>query len=242
MPRSTSAAGVARGDGDPRGRGHLMADILVERVTGQACADAVPVEIQLVMPAETLLGEGEEPALVAGHGAVPAAFARDLAAPGAARRERRRGCADCSPRRMLSDLVAMESRRRRFDGPLRELHRAPRPDLPHAVVRRPDPPRRPCRPRTGPVATTSAKRAGALRGLQLRQGGTRLACHDAGPGAVAGRPHAPPHTVRTTTPTGHVYDSTAPPLLHTRRGDRPSTLERHILHQLAVACCLACAR
>ena len=29
-------------------------------------------------------------------------------------------------------------------------------------------------------------------------------------------PHAPPHTVRTTTPTGHTYDSTAPPVLPSR--------------------------
>ena len=35
--------------GDRRSRGQIMADTLVERVTGQATADAVPVEVQLVM-------------------------------------------------------------------------------------------------------------------------------------------------------------------------------------------------
>ena len=36
------------------------------------------------------------------------------------------------------------------------------------------------------------------------------------PGPTAADPHAPPHRVRTTTPTGRTYDSTAPPLLPTR--------------------------
>src|SRR5512144_321354 len=45
----TAAAGQAQGAADARGRGQLMADTLVERVTGQATAAAVPIEIQLVM-------------------------------------------------------------------------------------------------------------------------------------------------------------------------------------------------
>jgi hypothetical protein len=48
--------------GDQRSRGQIMADTLVERVTGQATAGAVPVEVALVMPAETLLGVGTSPA------------------------------------------------------------------------------------------------------------------------------------------------------------------------------------
>ena len=38
-----------RAEGDQRSRGQIMADTLVERVTGQATASAVPVEVQLVM-------------------------------------------------------------------------------------------------------------------------------------------------------------------------------------------------
>jgi hypothetical protein len=41
--------------GDVRSRGQIMADTLVERVTGQAHADDVPVEINLVMTDQTLL-------------------------------------------------------------------------------------------------------------------------------------------------------------------------------------------
>jgi hypothetical protein len=34
--------------GDPRTRGQLMADLAVERMTGQSTADAVPVTVHLV--------------------------------------------------------------------------------------------------------------------------------------------------------------------------------------------------
>jgi hypothetical protein len=49
-------ADTLRAGGDPRGRGQIMADTLVERLTGQAGADAVPVEIHLVMTDAALLG------------------------------------------------------------------------------------------------------------------------------------------------------------------------------------------
>ena len=197
MPPSPRPPGLPEVTATRGGRGHLMADILVERVTGQACADGVPVEIQLVMPAETLLGEGEEPALVAGHGAVPAAFARDLLAR-CGKEEAptwlRRLFSTPDARDLVSPREPAAALRRSTAG----AHRAPRPDLPHSVVRCPGPPRRPHRPRPGWWRHVGRERAGALRGLQPRQGGTRLACHDAGPGAVAGRsagaaPHSANH-------------------------------------------------
>ena len=55
-----------------------MADTLVERVTGQETASAVPVSIGLVMTDRTLLAGDREPAHVAGYGPVPAQTARDL--------------------------------------------------------------------------------------------------------------------------------------------------------------------
>ncbi|MFF2676871.1 DUF222 domain-containing protein [Arthrobacter koreensis] len=48
------AADSLRASGDARGRGQIMADTLVERVTGQAAADRVPVEVQLVITDRTL--------------------------------------------------------------------------------------------------------------------------------------------------------------------------------------------
>ncbi|MEP6817579.1 MAG: DUF222 domain-containing protein [Marmoricola sp.] len=87
------AADSLIGTGDGRTRGQIMADTLVERVTGQATATGVPVAINLVMTAESLFDGDEEHGHVEGYGPVPARFARD----------------------------------------------ASRPDLPHPVVRRPDP-------------------------------------------------------------------------------------------------------
>ena len=49
-----AAADAARAAGDERGRGQVMADTLVERITGQADAEDVSAEIQLVMTPETL--------------------------------------------------------------------------------------------------------------------------------------------------------------------------------------------
>ena len=73
--------------GDERSTGQIMADTLVERVTGQGRAADVPVTVNLVVSDAALLGGGHEPAVVldaagagAGHGTIPAAIARNLIA------------------------------------------------------------------------------------------------------------------------------------------------------------------
>ncbi|WP_162452596.1 HNH endonuclease [Phytoactinopolyspora mesophila] len=67
---------VAGGDG--RSRQQIMADTLVERVTGQAVADAVSAEVGLVMTDASLFGGDDEAADVVGYGPIPAETARDL--------------------------------------------------------------------------------------------------------------------------------------------------------------------
>ncbi len=52
----TRHADTLRAGGDDRSRGQIMADTLVERVTGQATAAAVPVEVHLVMTDTALFG------------------------------------------------------------------------------------------------------------------------------------------------------------------------------------------
>ncbi|MDQ1615309.1 MAG: hypothetical protein QOJ60_1248 [Actinomycetota bacterium] len=52
----TKEADRLRALGDERGRGQLMADLLVQRVTGQASAAAVPVEVHVVMTDTSLFG------------------------------------------------------------------------------------------------------------------------------------------------------------------------------------------
>jgi hypothetical protein len=70
-----AAAKAAAAVGDPRSRGQVMADTLVERVTGVASCEQ-PIEISVVMTDRALLGGGDEPAQVPGYGPVPAEIAR----------------------------------------------------------------------------------------------------------------------------------------------------------------------
>ena len=104
----TREADSRRASGDPRSKGQVMADTLVERVTGQISAPDVPIIVDLVISDQALLG-GAGTAHVPGFGPVPAdlvrqsvreattvALRRLYASPGAGR------------------LVAMESRTRTF--------------------------------------------------------------------------------------------------------------------------------
>ena len=70
-------ADTLRAAGDPRGRGQLMADALVERTTGTP-GGISGVEIQLVITDRTLFQAGAEPARLPGYGTVPAGWARTL--------------------------------------------------------------------------------------------------------------------------------------------------------------------
>lgn len=202
-----AAAEAARRVGDERGRGQVMADTLVECVTGQRTADAVPVAVNLVVSDATLLGAGHEPALVldgAGAGGlVPAEVARNVVAAGldADAAWLRRIYADPAGR-----LVAASSTSRFFADGLAELLRvrdqgicrtpycdAPIRHLDHVVPV----------VRGGPTeeengqglceACNLAKNAGSLR--------QEVGAHGAGR-----------HVVVTRTPTGHTFASTAPAL------------------------------
>jgi hypothetical protein len=95
--------------GDQRGRGQVMADTLVERVTGQAHADQVPVEINLIIDTDTLLTDGTEPALLNGV-PIPADTAREFALNTQAPRWLRR----LYTRPDTSELITMDSKRRLF--------------------------------------------------------------------------------------------------------------------------------
>ncbi|WP_427015749.1 HNH endonuclease [Pseudarthrobacter sp. P1] len=72
-----------RNTGDPRSRGQVMADTLVERLTGAAEAANTVVEVQLVVTDRALFANGDDPAYLPGYGVIPAADARRLATPAA---------------------------------------------------------------------------------------------------------------------------------------------------------------
>jgi hypothetical protein len=112
----TREADARKAAGDSRTRGQIMADTLVQRLTGQTTATGTPVEIELVMTDKTLLAGSPEPAHLVGHGAIPAETARTLV----------RAADKAWVRRLYThpesgSLVAMDSRRRLFAGQLRHL-------------------------------------------------------------------------------------------------------------------------
>ncbi|WP_308819002.1 HNH endonuclease [Pseudonocardia alni] len=98
-----------------RTRGQVLADTLVERVTGQATATAVNLEVQVTVPIQALLNPTSPlPAEIPGLGPVPADL---LASPEGTK----------SLRRLLTDhgiVIGGDSRQRTFTGLLATLVRA----------------------------------------------------------------------------------------------------------------------
>ena len=209
-----AAGATARAAGDGRGRGQVMADTLVQRLTRPAVAGAAEanaasaaVEVHLVMSDETLLRGGAAPGLLTSDlsgsntaaDLVPAPVARDLV----------RHAATVWVRRLYADpasgqLVAMESTRRVFEGNLRRM-----------LILRDQTCRTPwCE---APIRHGDHVRPAAAGGpTSLRNGhGLCERCNHTKslPGwaatVVTGTAE---HSVRLRTPTGHTYDSTAPPL------------------------------
>ena len=200
-----------------------MADTFVTRVTGQATADAVPVEVQLVMTDRALFAGDTAPAQLPGYGTVPAAVGPRPAHPSRAASQ----SADDPPdhqkrvwlRRLYTHpdtgaLVGMDSTRRTFDGGLRRYLltrdagtcRTPWCDAPARHL-----------DHIHDHAQGGPTTAGNGQGLCVRCNHTKqlpgfTATTLTDPGDQTRQPGAP-HTVHLTTPTGHTYTSHAPPLL-----------------------------
>jgi len=236
----TGHADTLRAAGDPRGRGQLMADALVERTTGTP-GGISGVEIQLVITDRTLFQGNSEPARLPGYGAVPAGWARTLingtkaqdsttgvGSPGQRRSDPREpgestggppepggtaGSGDDPAFRLwlrrlythpgTGELIAMDSRarlfppgHRRFIQTRDDTCRTPYCDAPirhldHIIPWHTG----------GPTTTDNAA-------------GLCEACNHTKetPGWKARPAPGTRHTLEITTPTGHSYYSTAPPL------------------------------
>lgn len=65
---------------DGRSHAEVMADTLVERVTGRSVAEPTPVALNLVLSEQALLGFDDSAADVLGYGPIPATVARHLVA------------------------------------------------------------------------------------------------------------------------------------------------------------------
>ena len=100
--------------GDGRGRGQVVADTLVERVTGRPAEVPVPVAVEVVITDESLFAGDAEPARVGGFGPVPAAIGRRLIAAAMGDRRSRATLRRLYKHPRSGGLVAMESRARLF--------------------------------------------------------------------------------------------------------------------------------
>ncbi|GAA1924499.1 HNH endonuclease [Nocardioides marmoribigeumensis] len=207
-----------RAGGDERSVGQIMADTLVERITGQATAEAVPITVGLVMSDQTMFNAGDhsdEPAQVEGYGPIPADLARRLLLAADAD-------ADLWVQRLFTrpttgELAAIDSKARFFRGALRKLVvardrwcRTPWCEAPirHGdhVVDRAD---------GGPTSSRNGE-------------GLCEACNYVynAPGWSAAAAATGAHLVVTTTPTGHRYRSLPPD--PPRTSDPPERVRRPI--------------
>ena len=188
--------------GDSRTRDQVMADTLIERLTGQATATDVHVEVGIVIPLESLLDpEAGGSAEIVGHGPIPAGIAHDLLTTTQGQVWWRRLFTAPAG----GPLISCDPRRRRFDGVLAHLItvrdggrcRDPFCDAPIRHLDHID------RHRAGGPTSFANGRGTCARGNYVREmPGWRVEVIDDG---LRDRPHR----VRTTTPTGHTYDSTA---------------------------------
>ncbi|MDQ0822053.1 hypothetical protein QFZ79_004433 [Arthrobacter sp. V4I6] len=251
-----------RTGGDPRGRGQLMADGLVERLTGTP-GGITGIEIQLVLTDRTLFQGDSEPARLPGYGIVPAGWARELiknagsapgtgAGPGGAETRGAAGNGDDGNRQLQTwlrrlytapgagDLVAMDSRARLFPAGLRrflqardDTCRTPYCDAPirhldHIIPWQ----------HGGPTNSTNG--AGCCEACNYTKETPGWTSRPRpGPGPADTKEHR--HNLELTTPTGHSYHSTAPPLpgVPLRRTEAGSTLavppastDRHFRREL----------
>lgn len=202
---------------DGRSRGQVMADTLVERITGRPATQPVPVAVNLVISDQALVGVESGAAVIAGYGSVPSAVAQHLIAaavddPGSLATLRRLYAKPAG-----GALVAMESRARLFPKALAEFIglrdqrcRTPYCDAPvrhrdHAVPHR----------RGGATSATNG------RGSCERCNYTK---EHPGWEVDTGLSETGLHTTIFTTPTGAHYHSTAPPAPGTPR-TAPSEIE-----------------
>jgi hypothetical protein len=218
----TRAADSARAEGDPRCRGQIMADTLVERLTGQSQAGTTGLEIQVVMTDRALLQGDDEPAHVPGYGAIPAGLARDWLRSAA---DRGGTTTTVFLRRLYThpgtgQLVAMDARRRLFTGKLRDQlvlrDQLCRNLWCNASIRHAD-------------HVVAHARGGATsvddgQGLCERCNYVKQAVGWRARPRPGPYPGAPPD-VELTTPTGHTYTSSAPPLPGVPTGSSRSRLE-----------------
>ncbi|WP_443192742.1 HNH endonuclease [Paenarthrobacter sp. AB444] len=214
---SARSTGTVESGGVVPTRGQIMADTLVERVTGTP-GGISGINLDLVMTDRTLFQGDSEPARLSGYGIVPAEWARSVVAKGQAEQDQPEQNQDNELtvwlRRLYTapatgELLATDSRARLFTGQLRRF-----------IETRDDT----CRT---PYCDAPIRHIDHI--VPWRSGGKTNFANDAGlceacnhtkeqPGWTSRAVQADVHTLEIRTPTGHSYQSKAPHL----PGHRPS--------------------
>ncbi|EHB53632.1 HNH nuclease [Mycolicibacterium rhodesiae JS60] len=190
---------------DGRSRGQVMADTMVERVTGWPADAAIPVAVNVVISDQALLGAQQDAAAIAGYGSVPSAVAQKMILDVVTDERSRATLRRLYATPISGALVALESRSRLFPKGLADFielrDRRCRTPYCDAPVRHRD-------------HATPHRRGGAtsaVNGLGLCE-----ACNYAkeSPGWQVNTAidDNGTHTAEFTTPTGTHYHSAAPPM------------------------------
>lgn len=239
----TRAADSARVQGDPRGKGQVMADELVRRITGSAATEAGTdgsdrtqssdstrgsertasargsrsIDLSLVMSHEALLGTADDEARLAGFGPIPAELAREIVADALGRGE------EVWLRRLYAlpttgELVAMDSRARLFPAGLARFIR-----LRDQVCRTPW-----CDAPIRHIDHVAAHAAGGPTSARNGQGLCEACNHAKQAPRWRARP-GPGGTVTTTTPTGHTHTTRPPHVATVTHRDVPALTIDYVL-------------
>ncbi|QUR66782.1 HNH endonuclease [Mycobacterium spongiae] len=189
---------------DGRSRGQVMADTLVERVTGRDATVPTRIAVNLVLSDETLLSGDSAPADVCGYGPIPAAVARTMVFGAVADKRSRATLRRLYAHPRAGALVAMESRARRFPRGLAAFidlrDRCCRTPYCDAPIRHRDH----AQPWAKGGSTTSDNGLGTCERCNYAK-------EAAGWEVVTDFHENHTHTAKFTTPTGRSYRSGAPP-------------------------------
>ncbi|WP_177179940.1 DUF222 domain-containing protein [Arthrobacter sp. yr096] len=222
----TRTADSVRSSGDGRTRGQVMADTLTERVTGTP-GGVSGINLNLVMTDRTLFQGDPEPARLEGYGIVPSEWARALLVE-------EQGGSEDQPRRDAHPLVegprdAHPADRSEFKVLLRRLYTAPGSGelltmdskarfFPQRLRRFIHIRDHTCRTPycDAPIRHIDHVVPWHSEGSTHLHNGAGLceACNHTkeNPGWAAKSMPGGVHTIRVSTPTGHSYESKAPPL------------------------------
>jgi hypothetical protein len=212
---------------DGRSRGQVMADTLVERISGRSAATAMPIAVNLVLSDETLFGASNEPADVNGYGPIPATVARGLISSAVGDERSRATLRRLYAHPESGALVTMESRARLFPRGLAtfiglrdQRCRTPYCDAP---IRHRDHARRWVA--GGPTSADNGLGMCERCNYVKETGGWLVESHV---------DEKATHTAEFTTPTGAQYRSGAPPL--------PGSTARMEISEMEIAVGVTCAR